>query len=338
MRVTVIDIAKKAGVSQSTVSKVLNNYPAISEKTRDKVLKAIKELEFYPDLIARSLVSKKSKTIGLIVGDISNPFFSEVSKVVITNAREQEIDVIISDTDYRLENLEWAIRNMIGRRVDGILVASVDRHDTITTDLEKKGFPIVLFNRHTDDKGTPYVVIDNERGSWLAIDHLVKLGHSRIAYISGSLNFSTFHQRYEGYKKALTDHDLIIDPGLVYSGNTDSLEIEKFLRRILFNKNPPTSLYAATDQLAMIVIDLLTKIGLDVPADFSIVGFDNIDIASNPHINLTTISQNKQKMAELALKKLLNIINEDNDDLPYQIILEPELILRSTTRSIRENN
>ncbi|WP_303968605.1 LacI family DNA-binding transcriptional regulator [Sporosarcina ureae] len=334
VKVTVIDIAKKAGVSQSTVSKVLNNYPTISKETRTKVLDAIKELDFHPDLVARSLVSKKSKTIGLIVGDISNPFFSETSKVVIKNAREQEIDVIISDTDYRLENLESALRNMVGRRVDGILVASVDRRDTVTTDLARKGFPIVLFNRHTDDKGTPYVVLDNERGSWLAVDHLVNLGHKRIAYISGSLSFSTFQQRFEGYKKALTDYDIQIDHQIVYNGNADDEEIRRFLKKTLSLKNRPTSLHAATDRIAMIVMDQLTEMGLSVPDDFSVVGFDDIDIASNPHISLTTISQNKREMSQLALEKLLNIINENDDDYPYQIILEPELIIRSTTKDI----
>ncbi|WP_153723653.1 LacI family DNA-binding transcriptional regulator [Sporosarcina cascadiensis] len=335
MKVTVIDIAKKAGVSQSTVSKVLNNYPTISKETREKVLDAIKELEFYPDLVARSLVTKKTKTIGLIVGDISNPFFSETAKVVITDAREQEIDVIISDTDYRLENLELALRNMVGRRVDGILVASVDRRDTVTTDLAKKEFPIVLFNRHTDDKGTPYVVTDNEKGSQLAVQHLNDLGHRRIAYISGSLSFSTFHQRYNGYKKALAELNLTIDPMIVYSGQVDSEKIKVFLKKVLSLKNRPTSLYAASDQIAITVIDILAEMGLRVPTDFSVVGFDNIDIASNPHINLTTISQNKQEMAEIALEKLLNIINSKEDELPFQIILEPELIIRSTTKSIQ---
>lgn len=334
MKVTVIDIARKAGVSQSTVSKVLNDYPEISEITREKVLKAIKELDFYPDLVARSLVSKKSKTIGLVVGDISNPFFSETSKVVISKAREQGIDVIISDTDYRLENLEWAIRNMVGRRVDGILVASVDRRDTVTTNLAKKGFPIVLFNRHTDDKGTPFVVTDNELGSWLAVDHLVRLGHKKIAYISGSLHFSTFYQRYEGYKKALQNHGLSNEPRFVYSETTEIEQIKNFLKDILSMEVKPTSLYAASDQIAMNVINALKEIGLDVPRDFSVIGFDNIDVASNPYINLTTVSQNKQKMTELALEKLLNIINEKEDNLPFQLILEPELIIRSTTKRI----
>ncbi|ANU11203.1 hypothetical protein BBH88_13315 [Planococcus antarcticus DSM 14505] len=247
MKVTVIDIAQKAGVSQSTVSKVLNDYPEISGETRKKVLKAIKELDFYPDLVARSLVLKKSKTIGLVVGDISNPFFSETSKVVISKAREQGIDVIISDTDYRLENLEWALRNMVGRRVDGILVASVNRRDTVTTNLAKKGFPIVLFNRHTDDKGTSFVVTDNELGSWLAVDHLVGLGHEKIDYISGSLHFSTFYQRYKGYMKALQKHGLSNDPRFVFSEKTEKEQIKKFLKDILLLGNKPTSLYAASD-------------------------------------------------------------------------------------------
>lgn len=337
MKVTVIDIAKKAGVSQSTVSKVLNDYPTISKETREKVMKAVKDLEFYPDLIARSLVTKKSHTIGLIVGDISNPFFSETSKVVIKNARDEETDVIISDTDYQLENLELAIRNMVGRRVDGILVSSVDRRDTITTDLAKKGFPIVLFNRHTDDMGTPYVVLNNERGSWLAVDHLVELGHQRIAYMSGSMRFSTFHQRYIGFQKALADHGLPIAPELEYNGEADVDRIRTFLVSILEMDNPPSSLFAATDQLAMIVIDLLMEMGKSVPGDFSVVGFDNIDLAANPRVNLTTISQNKKAMTKLALEKLLNMIHDREDSLPHQIILEPELIVRKTTRAIEGN-
>ncbi|MBP1931918.1 LacI family DNA-binding transcriptional regulator [Ammoniphilus resinae] len=331
MKVTVKDIARTAGVSQSTVSKVLNNYAQVKESTRKKVLKAVEELGFVPDLVARSLVMNRTGTIGLIVGDIANPFFSETAKVIIAEARKSGIDVILSDTDYRSELMEMAVKNMLARRVDGILISAVDRKDTFTTDLYKKGYPLVLFNRHPDSDLVNYIVLDNGKGSRLAVNHLVQLGHRRISFISGPLQFSTFHHRYLGYKNAIQEHNIPYIEEFVFDGDPSYESINDYLKELLNKDEKPTAFFAATDQLAIHVMDALARMGFNVPLDFSVIGFDNIDISSNPHINLTTVSQNKKEMAKLALEKLLALIDEGEiPEQPIHITLEPKLIIRKT--------
>lgn len=332
MKVTVFDIAKKAGVSQSTVSKVLNNYSQIKESTRDKVLQAIKELEFTPDLVARSMATNKSQTVGLILGDIANPFYSETAKVIISEAREKGYDVIVSDTNYDTLNLEKSIRNLMARRVDGILIASIDRDNTYVKDIYQSGFPIMIYNRKPDDDDINFVVLNNQKGSHLAVNHLVELGHRRISFISGSTKYSTFHQRYIGYKKALVENGIQYDAELVYNRELSYESIYEFTSKVLEKENRPTCFFAATDSLAISVMDSLIRMNIQIPNDISVIGFDNINISSSPLINLTTISQHKSTMAKLALENLLLLINEDKTiDRPIQIMVEPELIIRKTT-------
>lgn len=338
MKVTVYDIAKKSGVSQSTVSKVLNNYSQVKESTRAKVMQAIKELEFTPDLVARSMATNKTQTIGLVVGDIANPFYSETAKVIISEARERGYDVIISDTDHETFNLENLIKKLLARRVDGILIASLlERNDIIATKIYNSGFPIMLYNRQTEDDHNHYVVLNNEKGSRLAVNYLVSLGHKRISFLSGSTKYSTFNERYQGYINALKDNGIAFDESLVYTGDLSYDKIFEYTRDTLATENKPTCFFAASDSLAINVMDALTRMNFHIPKDISVIGFDNIQIASSKLINLTTISQNKFEKAKLALEKLLLLINKEHPiDQPIQITLEPELIIRQSTGPVTQ--
>lgn len=336
-KITVHDIAGKAGVSQSTVSKVLNGYPNLRESTRKKVLQVIEEMGFVPDQIARSLVKNKTGTIGLIVGDIANPFFSETSKTIIAKARQYGIDVIISDTDYDNAIMQKSLSAMLARRVDGILVASVEREDPNIDRLMERKFPLILYNRKTDNERANYVVSNNSSGSRLAVEHLIELGHTKICFLSGSNKYSTFHQRYEGYKKTLEKHGIPFRPEFVYMQNNPETGLCGFIHDVLRLEDRPTAFFAATDQLAIQTMNLVSKMGYAVPEDFSIVGYDDIEISSNPFVGLTTVSQNNRLMAETALEKLLGLINGDiSAEQPIQIVLESELIVRKTTSRARE--
>jgi len=332
MKVTENDIAKMAGVSQTTVSRVLNDHPSVKDSTRQKVLSAIKEIGFTPDPIARSMVTNRTGTIGLIVGDISNPFYAETAKIIIGIARINGYDVILCDTDHDSDSLQKEIKMLLNRRVDGIMIASVNRWDTYVSELYKTGFPIILFNRTTDDSKLHSVILDNERGAQIAVSHLVNLGHKRISFISGPSKYSTFYQRLEGYKLALEKHYLPFTEEMVFHENLSYKEIEKFVRNIFSINDPPTSFFASSDHMAIFVMNAVARIGLKVPEEISIIGFDDIDISSNPYINLTTISQQKKKMAISALEILLSLIeNEEPMKKPIQVTIAPELIIRGTT-------
>ena len=334
-RVTADDVAKKAGVSQSTVSRVLNNYPFIKQHTREKVLLAIEELGFTRDEIARSLVEKKTRSIGLIVGDISNPFFAESARVIIAKAQKMEYDVVLCNTNHDDENLNKSINTLIGKRVDGIIVASINRNDTKIKQLYDNGFPIILYNSSLDDPKANFVVIDNIKGAKRAIDHLVELGHKKIAYIAGPFKYLTTYQRFLGYKEALLQHGIPYEEDFVYREEFSYGKIFNFTKELLIQKNRPTAFFAVSDQMALAIMDAASSLNMKIPNDLSVVGFDDISIAGNQFIGLTTVSQHMEEMAFLALEKLIDLIDSDENSLePVQIIMEPEFIIRKTTASI----
>jgi LacI family transcriptional regulator len=335
-RTNAYDVAKKAGVSQSTVSRVLNNYPHIKETTRRKVLQAIEELNFTRDEIARSLAEKKTRTIGLIIGDITNPFYAESSKIIMKKANEQAYDIIIGYTDYQDTNLDKAIQTMIGKRVDGILIATTERNNKKIPELYRSGFPTVLYNALIDDQEhSNFVITNNEKGAYMAMEHLIQLGHTEISYISGPQSFLNLFNRHTGYIKALSDYKIAYDTSIVYQENLNFPEIISFVEKLLEKKNRPTGIFAASDQIALTVMDTVLKSGLQIPRDISVIGFDDISLSSNHLINLSTVSQNMEEMATLALKNLLMMIEEQNDEQRLQIIIDPILKIRKTTGPVK---
>jgi LacI family transcriptional regulator len=332
MRVSAYDVAKKAGVSQSTVSRVLNNYPFIKEETRKKVLEAIEELGFTRDEIARGLAQKRTNTIGLIVGDIVNPFFAESTGVIMKQASEMGYDVVICNTNHQDALLEKSIQTLIGKRVDGMIIASTNKHNKQIEQLYQSQFPVVLYNTALDSDEMNYVIVDNEKGAYIATEHLIQLGHRKIAFIAGPSTFYAMVQRMNGYKRALESYNLPLEEAFVYQDIFSYEKVFDFTTGILLQDNRPTSFFAVSDQMALAVLDAVTKLNLRVPEDVSIIGFDDINIASNTYIGLTTIAQHKEKMAALALQKLIDLIQgEEMESTPIQIVLEPELMIRKTT-------
>ncbi|MBO9604669.1 MAG: LacI family DNA-binding transcriptional regulator [Paenibacillaceae bacterium] len=330
---TVIDVARRAGVSQPTVSRVLNNHPHIRESTRAKVLQAIQELQFTPDAVARSLVRSKSSTLGLIVGDLSNPFYAETAKCIIRSAHESDYEVIMLDTDYDDALFARCLRTLAAKRVDGIIVASVTRTDERVKELAAKGMPVVLYNRNLDDGSLPSVEADNYMGAYMAMRHLAALGHRKAAFIAGPFQFTTFYHRYRGFRAGMRDFGFDSHARLVYKGAYTYAEVLAFTRRLLERKDRPTAVFATTDQMAIAVLDAASRAGLRIPEDLSVIGYDNIDWADNPYIGLTTISAQKTAMAQLALQQLLRVIEAKDEagDEKKNMVLEPQLIVRKTT-------
>jgi LacI family transcriptional regulator len=331
-RISAYDVANKARVSQSTVSRVLNNYPHIKESTRQKVLVAIKELGFTRDEIARSLASNKTRTIGLIVGDITNPFFAESAKVITGKAQEIKYDVILCNTNHNEENLEKYIQTLKGKRVDGIIIASADKDNQKIKELYDQGFPVVLYNSIMEHEKANYIAVNNYKGARLAVEHLYHLNHRHIGYIAGPSKYLTTHLRNLGYKDALEEFGIEMNKKFVYEKEFSYDEVYQFAKNLLKQQNRPTSFFAASDQMALAVLDAAASEDIDVPRDLSVIGFDDIDLAKNQFIGLTTITQPKEKMATLALEKLVSLIEESEElDSPIQIVLEPDLISRKTT-------
>jgi len=332
-RVSAYDVAKLAKVSQSTVSRVLNNYPYVKKETQEKVHNAINALGFSPDEIARSLASKKTNTIGLIVDDISNSFYAETAHIILREAQKYDYEVIIIDAETDEESFAKAISTLNGKRVDGIIVASVRMDNQKLKEFYESGLPIICYNRriHHSEK-IHYVEVDNRLGAKKAINYLVELKHERIAYISGPTIYSTFFERFEGYQEAIKENQLIYDNSLVYQAELEYEKVFDFSLNLMRSENPPTAFLASTDQMALVIMDAAVRCGRHVPYDVSIVGFDDIAIASSPYINLSTVSQQKKEMAILALTKLLSIIKSGGKtEDSSKITLLPKLIIRRTT-------
>lgn len=339
MRFSAYDVAKKAGVSQSTVSRVLNNYPYIKEETKKKVLEAIEELDFTRDEIARGLAQKKTNTIGLIVGDIVNPFFAETTGVIMKRAAEMGYDVVICNTNHQDALLSKSIQSLIGKRVDGMIIASTNKDNKHVEELFHSKFPVILYNAVLDSDDANYVIVDNEKGAYLATEHLIELGHRKIAFIAGPSVFSALVQRMNGYKNALREYNLPFEDGLIYQEEFSFEKVSKFVTDSLLSENRPTGFFAYSDQMAIAVLDTVIKLNLRVPEDISIIGFDDINIASNHYIGLTTIAQQKEKMAELALEKLVSLIqNGSTEHDPINVVLEPKLMVRKTTGRVPNPN
>ena len=338
MRVTIVDVAKKAGVSNSTVSKVLNNTPYVSEKAKDSVLKAMVELDYIPNSIARNLVkNRNTPIIGLIVSDILNPFYPEFVRGVEDTARIKNYSMVLCNTDYDLRKEENYINFLLQIRASGIIFASTRIHDSIIYELKKLKYPFILLGRIHPIIETDFVEVDNELGATIAVKYLISKGHKKIAHITGPLDTSPALARLNGYKNALKENGIEYDEDLVMKGDfRESSGYESAKKLLIINrKKRPTAIFAANDLSAMGAMEAIYSLGLKVPDNISIIGFDNIHISSYPSINLTTINQPKYEMAKIATEIL--IAKSENKIPPKkkrQVVLEPSLVERKTVQEI----
>jgi DNA-binding LacI/PurR family transcriptional regulator len=323
------DVAKLAGVSQATVSRVLNNAKSVKPETRKKVLQAMETLRYQPNLIARSLVTNSTKTIALISGTLKNGFFVETTDSIINLATKHGYKTMVYfEGEAKLKDI---VNTVMGNKVDGILMSSILLDDPLFQEIEQSGIPYMFFNRRPRNGGN-YVVLDNTRAGEMITKHLLDLGHERIAYITGEPTISTFLERETGFKKAMEEAGIEIDPQLVFVTNTTSAEVEKITWRLMNLDEPPTAIICATDTMALACMDTIMSMGLSIPDDVSLVGIDDIKISSHRAIQLTSIGHHKFKMGEIAAENLIEMIQQgERPKQLRQIVLQPELIVRKTT-------
>jgi LacI family transcriptional regulator len=330
---TIKDIAKLAGVSATTVSMALNYHPKISRKTREKIATIAKELLYYPNYVARSLVSKKSKTLGLIITSILNPFYPELAKGIEDKAMALGYNIILCSTNYNPRLQKPFIDLLRSKGVDGIIFTSVEIDDPDIQPLLDDNFPFVLVNRrtvnHELEKKIDYVVLDNFSGGYMAMQHLQKLGHSRIAIIAGSFAISTAMERTEGAKRAMSDCGLTIEPELTVECHFSKEKAYEATMNLLAHDSPPTAIFAQNDYMALGIREAVIEAGLIIPDDIALMGFDDIAASALRGIELTTISQKKYEMGTMAIEILCKKI-EDGAAPVSQIILPPEIVVRKS--------
>lgn len=329
-RVTIRDVADLAGVSRSTVSRVMNGHPAISDETRQMVLAACETLHYVPDVMARALAGQGTHTIGIIVPDSSNPYFSALCTAAEACAAEYGYRVILTNTLHDPEDERDAVERMIAQRVDGMLIsacspASQEEHGSLPG-----GIPCIYWGNNHGPQCS-FVEADNERGAYEAAQYLVCLGHRRICFLGGRQGSRTLALRLEGYRRSMAQNGLrpweIVcqEPGGNLRDWCGAQASALFQSGVV-----PDAFLAYSDTIAVRIIEAAETAGLSAPKDFSIIGFDNILFSRLPQIGLTSVSQKKFEAGRTAVTRLLEKINGRQGETSD--LLKPELIVRSTCR------
>lgn len=327
--VTIKDVAREVNVSVTTVSRVLNNKPDVSDDTKKKIKNAIEKLGYNPNGIARGLVLQKTHTIGLIIPDINNPFFPEVIKGIEKKSKELGYSLIFYDTDNNKEDEQEAIKLLKSKQVDGIILSLSLENRDILKRLEKQDFPVVQIDRKINESIYPSVTIDNTKSAYKATNYLIELGHTKIGHITGDLSTETAVERLDGFRLALSEKGILCPAEWILQGDYSKNSGKDAMEKIIKYKNRPTALFIANDLMAFGAYEAIFNNNLHIPEDFSIVGHDNIDITSFVRPGLTTMDQPKYKLGQLAAELLIKAIkNEAHED---DIILQNDLIIREST-------
>ena len=332
--VTIKDVAKAAGVSYSTVSRALTGSPEISEETRSRILQICKEMNYTVNTVARSMVKKSTKLLGLIIPSVNNPFMSELAYHIDRQARARGYNIILCNSSRDPEQERELFELMIGRQVDGILLspAGMESYEKLYTYLSR--IPTVFIGENLREMPESYVSVDNFRGAQMGVEYLYKLGHREILYF-GRRRGSTTHQlRAEGYAAACEHYGLTPH----YCNNSFSSSSIKYgyqLAKQLFSQELRyTAIFAATDTNALGIMQAAEEVNIRIPGDLSLLGFDNIRDASLPRIGLSTIEQPKKMLASVAVETLLDKIQNDRDGYSHRI-LSPALVERSSCAPLR---
>jgi LacI family transcriptional regulator len=324
------DVARRAGVAQSTVSRALSGDPNVSEETRLRVAAAAEELDYAPDLVARSLITRKSKRVGVVVSNITNPFYPHLVDVLKRDFAALGYSLLLfneQDVDEQQNLLEL----YQGRAVDGFVFASAVIGFAAADRLHELAAPVVFLNRHIEDARFDCVVSDNRAGGRVAARHLVEMGHTRVAQIAGPPQTSTARERDDGFRSALAELGRPLAEELRLHGAYEHATGLRGCRELLAAADPPTAVFCGNDVIALGAWDAAISEGLSVPEDLSIVGFDDIEMASWDAIGMTTVRQPLTEMARVSAEFLVTRLSEDVPPRPRERVFETELIVRRTT-------
>ena len=329
---TIKDVSISAGVSSATVSHVINNTRYVSDEVRERILNSIRELDYHPNIIARTLRMGKSNTIGVIVPNTRNPYFTELAWNIEQYAAKKNYSVMICNTENLAEKENFYIDLLIQKQVDGIVFISCSDYAESTEMLAGSDIPFVIVDKDIED-AMKYdtVLVEEEKGAQLAVEHLISLGHRRIACITGGSNEQiTSEKRRNGYRKAMRKHKLPIPEEYVVEG--DFLMTSGYVAgKKLFATAPrPTAVFAFNDLMAIGVLSAAHECGLNVPRDVSVIGYDDIELSSYCSPPLTTVNQNRSKAARNIFDTLFKMMT-DTAAGNRRIKIIPKLVIREST-------
>jgi LacI family transcriptional regulator len=331
-RVTRDDVAAFAGVSSATVSYVLNDGPRpVSEKTKAKVLQAIDELGYQPNILARNLRRQRTSTLGLIIPDTLNPYFAEVARGVEAAAFDRGYTVVLCHSRYSVENEQKYVDVLRGERAAGAIWIPATADFRPAAKFVDFGMPLIILDRVIPDRTVYSVTADNFRGGYLATEHLISLGHRRIAFISRSQALTHTTDRMLGYQAALEKHGLPVEDALITPGGYALEDGLGACKKLLQQPEPPTGIFAYNDIMAIGALRAANELGYKIPADLSVVGFDDIPFAAYTTPPLTTIRLPKFEMGRCSAEMLIDLV-EDNLHLETErVIMNVDLITRASS-------
>ncbi len=338
MKVNIKIVAEKAEVSTATVSRVLRNDPKVREKTRKKVLKAINDLNYEVNAVARSLRQKKTYTIGVVVGNVLSQFYSIVAKSVEDVAQKNGYNMILCNGDDDPQKELNYLKVLKANRVDGIILTPTGKNSDYINYLIDSDTKMILLDRLIDGVKCDAVLVDNENGAYQAVKHLTEQGYKKIGIITGYLDRTTGRGRLNGYLKALDEAGLKRDDSLIKVGNFKKKSGIDLTRELLESPNKPEAIFISNIDMTLGALIAIKEMGIKIPDDVGIVGFDDSEWAMIFDPPITTIRQPVYNLgstsAEMLIKKIENNLKFLNSE-PIIITLNTELIVRKSTRKIR---
>ncbi len=331
-KVTIYDVAKYAGVSTATVSKVVNGTGRISKVTSSRVVRAIEELRYHPSIIASALKKNQTYSIGLLVPDITNPFYAELTRAVEDEALSRDYFVLVSSTDNTPEREKKQLQLLMRKQLDGLIIATSDEPSNDTLEmLRTNELRVVFIDRVVPNSPYPLVATDHYIGGYQATEHLIQLGHRKLAILAEPLYLRPSLERLKGFTAALEAYGLPHDSSPLLSRGFGAKAGYELAQRLLLNKELPTAVFATNDLLALGLLQKFHEAGISIPDQLSLVGYDDTQMAKMVSPPLTTIAQPISEMGRIAVDYLLG----DNSPSAVTTLLPPKLVVRHSTAAPR---
>jgi len=329
--ISIEDVARRAGVSITTVSRVINKFPSVKERNKAKVLEAVKELKFQPSALAQRLATGKSNVVALIIPRYEGIFYSfyalELIRGIGTLCEVLKLDLLLHLTDSK------STLNLRG--VGGIIFADIIANRQQLEDALAQGLPSIVINNEVKDLPVSCIAIDNIGGAETAVNYLINLGHKRIAHISGDLITQAASQRLEGYRRALKKNNLAIDENLILKTDYSRGQARQAAEKMIKMEKPATAVFTASDSMALEVMTVARELGKNIPRDLSVVGFDDNPSGLDGPVALTTVRQPLVKMAQDAVNELKILMEAGKEAKLKKIILPTELVIRESCQSFK---
>lgn len=327
--VTIKEVAELAGVSTTTVSYVINNTGFVSKETRAKVINAINKLGYRPNIVARSLRSRKTGTVGLIICDLRNPFFAEVLWGIETYLGKRGYNLIVADTDYDPKKEEESAEMFYSKQVEGVIIVPGGGKDEYVRFLKGRNIPVVLLDKRVQDLDVDVVLVNNVEGSRQLVEHLVSLGHERIGIIAGPLASTTGRERLEGYLQALRKHSIPEDGELIKIGDFRKQSGYLLTLELLSLALPPTVIFACNNLMGLGAMEALNERKIRIPEEVGLVIFDDLPWFRYINPPLTTVAQPSFKLGEVAAELLMSQITRRRKK-PREVVLDVQLKVRQS--------